>query len=100
MRPHVVVAVEHSEAVNGGWNAHGGKARVPGGGVGTAVIHGRGDGDSGWHFVIEQAAHFLPEVRCNLVVGSVVASRLRRVDAAGEIAFERIDDGDGLFEIL
>jgi len=48
----VVVAVEHSEAAEGGGNADCGEAGMASGRIGAAVVHGGAYGNAGWHFVV------------------------------------------------
>ena len=50
----VVVAVQRGEAQQAGGNADGGEAGVAGGGERPAVVHGRADQKSCWHFIVEQ----------------------------------------------
>ncbi len=63
------------------------------GGIRTAVIHGRTDGHAGGHLVVEETAHFFAEEWSEGVVEFVIVARFAGVDAAGQIAFEQIQDG-------
>ena len=75
-----------------GGNADRGEAGMARGRIGAAVVHGRADRDARGHLVVEQAADLLPQPRGELIVGRIVAAAGVRIDAAGEIAFELLDD--------
>ena len=70
-------------AVKPGW---------PVAGIRAAVVHRRADGDAGRHLVVEQAADPRPQQRRELRVERVVGAARVGVDAAGQVAFERLDE--------
>ena len=50
------------------------------------VVHGRRDGDTGWHLVVEQTADVAAQLRRNLPVECVVGALRAGVDAARQVA--------------
>ena len=50
------------------------------------VVHGRRDGDTGWHLVVEQTADVAAQLRSNLPVECVVGALRAGVDAARQVA--------------
>ena len=57
------------------------------------MVHGRTDGDTGGHLVVEETSDFIAEDWSDGVVGCVVVTGFRGIDGAGEIALEEIEDG-------
>src|SRR5690349_1421224 len=92
---HIVVALQHREAAERSRDADGGEAGMTGGWVRAAVVHGGTDGNASRHFVIDQPADFQSQPRSQLCVRRVVAAGGMRIDAAGEVAFELLDDATG-----
>ena len=100
MLADVVVALQRGEAAEGGGDADGGEAGMAGGGIRTAVVHGRTDGDPGRHFVVEQATDFWPQAQGDLRVSRIIDRARVRIDACGEIAFELFDDAATFIEVF
>ena len=64
------------------------------------MIHGRGDGHAGRHLVVEKSANFRAHQRCDLVVRRIVGTIFRRINTAGQVAFEMRHDLARLFDIV
>ena len=60
--------------------------------IGAAVIHGRADGDTGRHLVVQQAADFASQPRLKLLVQRIIGTAGIRVNGACQVALERVDD--------
>ena len=76
------------------------KPGCPVAGIRPAVVHGRHNRDTGGHFVIQQAAHFLAQNRLDLIVYPVILTGNAAVDTAGQVAFQVGGDFDHLRSCL
>ena len=62
------------------------------GGERSAVVHRSNNGHTGWHLVIEQPPHLLPQDRRNLAIQCIVRPVGGRIDAARQVPFETTCD--------
>ncbi len=99
MRANAVVAVQRGESRNCGGHPDRGEMWMPGGRIGAAVVHRRCNRDSGRHLVVEQPAYALPQRRCESVISLIVFAAGMRIDAAGEVAFQMLENLCCLVEV-